>query len=419
MEPSAALQSLALSLALGLLVGLERGWRARAAEAGTRVAGFRTFGLLGLAGGLSALLPPWLGLAVLAAAAGLVLLGYLRASAEPQSRSATAALAALITLGLGHLAAAGHAVEALAAAAAMVLLLSLREQTHRWLRGLSAAEVEAVARFAILALVILPLMPDAHLGPLDAWNPRRLWFVVVMVSAISFLGYAAARRMGPGRGLVVTAAVAALVSSTAVTAAYARKLRAPGAPEGALVAGIALANTVMFARVLLVTGLLAPFALVGLAAAVLPAALVQGGAAALALGRQGSASADNEVPLGNPLDLRPALVLAAFVAGLAVVSRWLLDRFGGAGVGLLLLLTGLADVDAAIITLSGLPRHAIEAGMAGALLALPVLANTALKAGLALAIAPGRAGWWAALPLLASLASGLAGLALLWLVRSA
>jgi uncharacterized membrane protein (DUF4010 family) len=222
MEPTAALQSLALALALGLLVGVERGWSARDAAAGTRVAGFRTFGLLGLAGGLSALLPAPFAAVVLGGAAGLVLIGYLRASEEPRSRSATSALAALITIGLGYFAAAGHRIEALATAAVMLLLLSLRHQSHRLLRGLTEAEVDAVARFAILALVILPLMPDADLGPLDAWNPRRLWFVVVLVSGISFLGYVAARRLGPERGLIATAAVAALVSSTAVTAAYAR-----------------------------------------------------------------------------------------------------------------------------------------------------------------------------------------------------
>lgn len=251
----------------------------------------------------------------------------------------------------------------------MMLLLALRHRSHRLLRGLSEAEVEAVARSAIVALVILPLMPDADMGPLGAWNPRRLWFVVVVVSAISFLGYVAPRSLGPGRFLIAPAAAAALVSSTRVTAAHARRLRDPQAPAAALVAGIAVANTVMFARLLLMTGLLAPFALAGLVGVVLPAGLVQGAFAARALRAHGHAPEGARVRLGNPLDFRPALVLAALVGLLAVASRWLLARFGDAGLGALLLISGLLDVDAALITLASLPPGAVEPGQAGLFLA--------------------------------------------------
>lgn len=412
MEPSATLQLLALALGVGLLVGLERGWQARTAPPGTRVAGFRTFGLLGLAGGVSALAPPLLAAVLLVGAAVLLLLGYVRSSAAPDALSATSALAGLLTLALGWLAASGLRAEALAGAAVMTLLLALRHRSHAFLRGLSEPEVEAVARFAIIALVILPLMPDRAMGPLEAWNPQRLWFVVVLVSGISFLGYAAARRMGPGRGLIATAAVAGLVSSTAVTVAYARRLREADGVAGPLVAGIAVANSVMFGRVLLLSAMLAPAALASLCAVVVPAGLVQGGFALWRLRMPPGGEGAGEVRLGNPLDLRPALALAGFVAALAVASRWLLERFGDAGVGVLLLLTGLVEVDAAIITLAGLPPAVVEPGRAGLLLALPVLANTALKAAVARAIAGGRKGGDAALPLLASLAAGCAGLAL-------
>lgn len=404
MEQLAALEPLALSLAIGLMVGLERGWQARAAAPGRRVAGFRTFGLLGLAGGLAALLPPLFGATLLLAAAATLVIGYAR-SRTRTDQSATGTIAGLLTLALGAFAAAGHGVEALAAAAVMTLLLTLRHRLHGLLQGINPAEIEAASRFAILALVILPLMPDRAMGPLDAWNPRQLWFVVVLVSGLSFLGYAAARRLGPERGLLATAAAGALVSSTAVTAAYARRLHDESPAEAALVAGIALASAVMFARVLLLTGLLALPALPTLAIAIVPAALVQLLLAARAVRRLPEGSGDPGISLGNPLDFRPALLLALFVALLAVASRWAVARFGDAGVGVLLLLTGLADVDAAIITLAGLPEGLITPSRAGLLLALPVLANTLFKAGLALVIAPNRRGWRAAWPLLASVAA--------------
>lgn len=397
----ALLQPLAASLAVGLLIGLQRGWQARDAPPGHRVAGFRTFGLLGLVGGLSTLLPTAFGAVLLAAAAATLVAGYLRQS-SPDDVSATGTVVGLITLALGALAAAGEPVAALAAAAVVAALLALRPQLHGFLRGVTPAEIEAATRFAIVALVILPLMPDRAMGPLDAWNPRQLWSVVVLVSGLGFVGYAAARRLGPGKGLLATAAAGALVSSTAVTVSYARQLRAAGPAEGALIAGISLASAVMFARTLLLTGLLAAFALPALALLLAPAILVQLIFVARAL-RHGAAPASELPALGNPLDVRPALLLAAFVAGLSLLSRLALQRYGDAGVGALLLITGFADVDAAILALAQLPRGLIAPDRAGLLLALPILANTALKAGLAVAIAPNRRGLRAALPLAASL----------------
>lgn len=411
MEQIQLLQPLALALAIGLLVGLERGWRARGEPAGHRVAGFRTFGLLGLLGGVAALLPPAFGAALLLGAAATLVAGYLRESTA-ERHSATTTIAALLTLALGAFAAGGHAVEALAAAAVLVLLLALRHQLHALLRGMSEAEIEAISRFAIVALVVLPLMPDRAMGPLDAWNPRHLWLVVVLVSGLSFLGYAAARRLGPGRGLMVTAAAGGLVSSTSVTVAYAGRLaEADSATRGALTAGIAIASAVMFGRVLLLTALLAPAALATLAATIVPAGAVALGLSALAATQARQAGPAHAMSLGNPLDFRPALQLAALIALLAIAVRWAIDRFGDLGVGVLLTLTGAGDVDAAIITLAGLPAGSIAPAPAGQALALAVIANTAVKLCLVLAIARNRAGVVASLPLLA--AAGVAGTTLL------
>ncbi|WP_448580341.1 MgtC/SapB family protein [Thermaurantiacus sp.] len=410
MERFPDLVPLALSLAIGLLVGLERGWSARGAEAGTRVAGFRTFGLLGLLGGLAALAPVPIAAVILGAGAALVVAGYARAAAEPHARSATSAIAGLLVLGLGWFAASGHPVEALASAAMMTMVLALRHQLHDLLRGMTAAEVEAVGRFAIVALVILPLMPDRAMGPLDAWNPRQLWFVVVLVSGLSFAGYVAARRMGPEKGLMTAAGAGALVSSTAVTAAYARRLARAGPVAPALAAGISIASVVMLARVMVLTGLLARSALPSLAMILVPALLVQAGLALWLVRRARQSGKVGDLELGNPLDFAPAIGLAAFLAGLALLSRWLLEHHGGAGIGFLLTLTGIADVDAAIITLSQLPPGAVAPHAAGLLLALPVLVNSLWKAGIVMALGGVRAGWPAAWPLVASVA--VAGVAL-------
>lgn len=407
----AILQSLGLSLAIGLLIGVERGWRLRDEKPGTRVAGFRTFGLAGLLGGIAGLVPVAIGATILLVASAILAIGYFRQSEDPENLSATNAFVALLTMLLGLLATTGFSVPALIAAATATLLLSMREQFHRWLKGMSPTEIQSVGRFALIALVILPLLPDHRYGPFDAWNPRQIWLVVVLVSGLSFAGYVATRRLGSTKGLLMTAVCGAIVSSTAVTAAFARRLKTDREAEGALIAGIALASVVMFVRVLLLTFLLAPRALQSLAWTMVPATVVALVLAALAVRRVTDQLDTNEVKLGNPLDLTAAFGLAALVAVLAVASRWAAEQFGNAGIVVLLSLTGLADVDASVITLAGLPADMLDGRTAGLVLASPVLINTAFKGVLALVIAPGRVGWRAAMPLFASVLAAGAALA--------
>lgn len=409
------LRTLAAALAVGILIGIERGWRQRDASDGSRVSGLRTFGLLGLIGGVAGHLPElWgavIGLAVLAS----LVLGYRGDLARQGSLSVTTTLVGIITFALGLVAAEGLVSEALALAAVTTLVLTLRDQAHAMLKGMSKQEVDSIARFALVALVILPLLPDANLGPWDAWNPRKIWMVVVVVLGLSFAGYAATRRLGAERGIMITALCGSLVSSTAVTAAYARRLHRQDGPEGPLIAGIALASLMMFVRVQILSIMLVPYTSRSLALAMVPAFLVGGLTTLLALRARGSEAHAGEVKLGNPLDFGPALLLAGLVAVMAIPARWALDRFGDQGMTVVLGLTGMWDVDAAVLTLAGMPRDVLDGETSGLVLAVPVLANTAFKGILALGIAgPRRQGWKAAASLFAAvLASGAGIVALL------
>jgi len=405
------LRPLAAALAIGLLIGVERGWLLRLEPAGSRVAGFRTFGMLGLTGGIATLLPLPIGSVILAAAVTLIVVGYVRDSVDHNGRSATTSLAALMTLMLGALATTPYQVGAFASAAVVMALLSMRRTLHALLKGISAEEMGSIGRFALIALVILPVMPNRPLGPYGAINPFQIWMVVVLVCGLSFIGYAATRRAGPTRGLLLTAATGAIVSSTAVTAAYARKLSIPSDSEGALVAGIAIASSTMFVRVLLLAAVLVPAALPRLAISMIPAAMVALGCAVLAVWRLPKTS--GEIPLGNPLDFGPALLLAGMVGALSIALRWAEGRFGEAGMGILLTLTGVADVDAAVLAVSGIVPQLMDGDTAGTLLAAPVLANTLLKAVMTLAIARNGRGAKAAAPLFVSVAAAIAGLALI------
>ena len=399
---------LGLSLAIGLLIGVERGWQQRTQTSGSRVAGVRTFGILGLLGGVAGIVPMPLAVVALASGGAALLAGYVRQQKISANVSATTALVGILTLALGYLATTGQAQSALATAVMVTLLLSMRRQLHGWLKGLSEAEVQAIGRFGLLAAVILPLLPDRQYGPLDAWNPRHIWTVVIFVSGLSLAGYVATRRLGERAGLLATALTGALVSSTAVTASLARRLKDGTADLSAVTAGIALASAVMLLRVSILTFILARFAASSLLVLLAPAIAIAVIWAGVAMLRSSASANAQDAKVSNPFDIKPALLLAGLVMLISFAVRWAQVRYGDSGITAMLALAGLADVDAAVMALSTLPIGSIGPGEAGLALALPVLFNTLLKGGLTIGICPDQRGFRAALPLVAAvMAAGL------------
>lgn len=384
---------IALGLALGLLVGVQRGWAQRLAADGTRFAGVRTFGLLGLAGAMAGHLAKaaeGVAVLVMATAAGLILVNYYRVSRDRETISGTASLVGLITLASGFLAGLGERLPATGIVVVMVLLLTMRERLHRWVEHLSELEVAALARFALIAAVVLPLLPDRALGPLDAWNPRQLWMVVVLVCGLSSAGYVAARMLGPSKGTLAMAAAGSVVSSTAVTVAMAARMKEEGANRALLGGGIAVASGVMFVRLLVLTGLLAPFALPTLALLCAPGLLVSMAGSALLLARRGGlADPGTTAPMAlrNPFAIGPALVLMALVMAMSLAARWLQGIYGDAGLAVVLALAGSVDSDSAVITLGGLPAGTLAPVTAGLVLLPPIVTNSLFKAAAALSIA--------------------------------
>jgi uncharacterized membrane protein (DUF4010 family) len=413
-----ALWGTCLGLTLGLLIGLQRGWVLRNEPAGSRFAGFRTFGLFGLAGGIAGTLQAraaGLAFVLLLGTAALILMGYWRSTRARPKVSGTASLAGLITMALGFVAGSGDGVLASAGTGLTILVLSLRHRLHHLLTHIDEPAMAAIARFALIALVILPLLPNDPLGPYDAWRPRQLWLVVVLVSGFSFAGYIGAKLLGPSRGVLAIAAAGALVSSTAVTASLGGKLRDGTGDTAVLNAGIALAGGVMFLRVMALTAALAGFALPTLALVAVPGMLVNLGAAALML-RRGIAAgaADHGVRLRNPFDLLPALALMVLTMALTVAARWMLARYGDGGLAVMLAISGTVDVDSAIITLGNLPPGALTPRIAGLVLLPPVVLNTLFKTATLWGLA-GRNGWPAMATMLASVAAVL--MSMIWTIR--
>lgn len=393
------------AVACGLLIGIERGWKLRAQPDGTRVAGVRTFTLIGTAGGLAAIVARTLSVAVAGVIVGgmtiSLVIAFLRRPVTAQQRDATTMVAAIVALLLGLVAGAGQPALAVASAAGVTLLLVTREQTHRWVSSLSSQELHAFAFFAVISVAVLPFLPNRDVGPYLAWNPFKLWLVVVLITGFSVLGYVANRIFGENKGTIATALIGGAYSSTAVTASLSAQLSAGEA--GPLSTGIALASAVMYVRVLVLTAILAPMAALALGVLLSPATLVGWLSAAVLwrIERRGTSAAATR-PRGKPFRLLPALGFTATVAGAAVLVRWAQSDFGQTGGALSLFFAGSFDVDAAIVTLSTLPKGSIGPAMAALALGGTVAVNMAFKTAVLLANARWKAGRLATSALCAS-----------------
>ena len=276
--------------------------------------------------------------------------------------------------------------------------MTARQELHGLIEKLDADDVKALARYAVIAGAILPFLPSGHYGPLGAWNPQRLWLVVVLVTGFSFLGYVANRIFGERHGTIATALIGGAYSSTAVTQALAQRLGREK-EVGAEPAGIALATGVMYLRVPILIAVFATRVLPAICVLLLPAIIVAW-AAGFWLYRKAPKS-DAPTPPGNPIALLPALGFLVFVAIAAVAAKWAQGEFGQSGIAVLLLIVGSMDVDVAIITLGGLPVVAIGALPAAMAISGTIIVNMAVKIGITLVYA-GRKGVSAAIAMTAS-----------------
>src|SRR4051812_2482959 len=379
------------AVACGLLIGIERGFDLRSLRVGTRIAGVRTFTLLGLASGLAGLAgqlgQPFAAGAIVAGCAGVLAIGYANRPGLKSTPDATTPIAALTTVGLGFVAGFGEPAFAIAGAAVVTLILALKSELHGFLEKLDEDDVKALARYAVIAGAILPFLPSGQYGPLGAWNPQKLWLVVVLVTGFSFLGYVANRIFGERHGTIATALIGGAYSSTAVTQSLAQRLGSEK-EGGAEPAGIALATAGLYPPGALLTGILAPRVLVPFALIILPAVIVAWGAGYW-LYRKAPKS-DAPAPPGNPIALLPALGFLLFVAFAAVAAKWAAGRFGEQGIAGLLLIVGSTDVDTAIITLGGLPAQAITPLLAAMAIAGTIIVNMGVKMGITLVYARSR-----------------------------
>ncbi len=409
---------LATALGIGALIGLERGWKQREADEGERIAGVRTFALIGLLGGVSALLAQQLGPLVLSVIfvglAGVwaaVYVSNLRTGTHDVG--ITSLIAGLLTFVLGALTAHGQVATAVAAAVVTTFILSYKPRIHHWVAALDAGELHAILKMLLISVVLLPILPDQGYGPWQALNPFNIWWMVVLVAGISFVGYFSIKIGGTRRGVLFAGLFGGLASSTVVTLNFSRQVQQePGSGE-VFAPGILLACGTMFPRMLIVAALINSRLLFP---ALLPTVLMMV-VVYLPILLSWRRLASRKTPqvesiIANPLEIGSALLFGALLGLVLLLSEALQQWFGETGLFALAAASGLSDVDAITLTLAQESQQDISPGIAVMGIVIAATVNGLVKAAMAYAIGGRTLGLQVGFPLLLS---GIVGLGSAWL----
>lgn len=403
---STVLSALSLALGLGLLIGLQR------EHAGAALGGIRTFPLLALLGLMCGLLADeWGAITVLAGFIGVTTLAVLanlpQFRAKTDTGNQTTEAAALLTFALGAYLATGAYAEAIVVGGIAAVLLHFKKPMHQFVQAMDERDIQAVMRFAIVSLIILPVLPDQTYGPFQVLNPREIWLMVVLIVGIGLAGYVSYKFFGERIGVVAGGILGGLVSSTATTVAYARRVKAAPGGEALAATSIMIASSIAQARIIVEVAVVAP----GILPALLPPLLAQFlllvavSVAMLIFCRQnGNAMPEHE----NPAELKTALIFGAIYALAIFSTAAAKDYFGNEALYLVAMISGFVDIDA--ITLSSAQLAAagrIDTNTTWRVILIASLTNLVFKAGMALILGSPKLFRRLLLPFGASIAGGL------------
>ncbi len=410
---------LVAALIVGALVGAERE-RSKALAGNVGIGGVRTFILFALAGAVSGwlaqtLASPWIFVVTVGAVGALTIAGYLvQARVKPNAIGLTTEAAAIAVCLLGGACASGHAQLALALAVAVSAVLAYKEPMHGLVAKLGPDDISAGLKLLAATFIVLPLLPKQAIDPWGAIKPQSLWTLVVLIAALSLVGYVATRALGAKRGTTITGLTGGLVSSTAVTLAFARRSREEkGSLDDALGAGLLISWAVMCVRIVVIAGfihhplvwpLLPPIgAMTGV--------MLVGVALLLRLTRQREPTQAGQVALRNPFSLTSAVKFALFFAAVLLAVAIVRQHYPGQGYYLVAALAGTTDVDAITLSMAGLARGgATDPATAAGAMVVAALSNTVVKCGMIIAIASAALRLRMVIATLAVLAAGLLAL---------
>jgi uncharacterized membrane protein (DUF4010 family) len=397
----------------GAAVGVERQHSGHATGPDARLGGIRTFTLLATLAGITGTLivSGYLVPATLLIGGGLAVIvaGYVRASKK--DIDATTEVAAIVVMGAGVLAGLGHLQLSAALTTLTVLLLAEKPRLHGFVARLDQPTMLAAARFAVMSAVILPLLPEGPFGPEPGIRPRELWMLVLLFSGMSFVGYIAQRLSGAS-GYPLTGLIGGLVSSTSVTLTFARLSATHKTQEAQLATGAVAASTVLFLRVAVAVAVLDATLLPVLARYIAAPFVV----AIVAVGLAWRSLSDRHhkpAPMKNPLQLRSAIEMAVLFQVVLFAVFYVREWVGDVGLQASGFVLGLTDVDALTLSMTRSVASGTTIESACRAIATGIIANSMMKAGIAIVLGGGRFKWQAGLSLIAMAAAGAAAVTLL------
>lgn len=381
------------ALLIGLLVGLQRAYaHLQQEEEEKSFGGTRTFALLGLLGCTAAFLAEQMQTALVFVAIAAVIGGFIMiayaATVREGNIGMTTEAAAVTTLLAGAICYLGELALAAALAVAMTVLLELKLQTRMLVRNITKSDVYATLTFAVITLIILPVLPSRSYGPppFDVLVPYNIWLMVVFISGISFMGYLLIKIVGARRGVGLTGLLGGLASSTAVTLSFSQRSRDIAGLERPFAMAILLAWSVMFVRVMLEVAVINP-ALLTIVWVPMTAALAVSGAYCVYLYRvQSTGKQEEQDRFKNPFELGPALTFGLIYAVILLAANAARLYLGDTGIYLSSIASGLADVDAITLSLAELSRDTsdLDHQTAARGIVLAAVSNTLVKGGIVL-----------------------------------
>lgn len=388
LEPNLAapVQAFATALGIGLLIGVERERQRDAA------AGLRTFALVALLGCLFGLLTdktgsPWVLVVGLMVVTAAMIGANFTAPQEDLHPGFTSEIAILVCYGLGAAVWFGYDTLAVMLAITSTILLYFKTQLHSITEKMTPKDMHSILQFAVLSFVILPILPNQDYGPFNAFNPRQVWWMVVLISGLALSGYMALRIIGAEHGAAVLGIFGGLASSTATTMMFSRHAAAHRDLVRLATPVILIANLMVMVRLWLISGMLAPSLMMPLGI-VFTCGILPG--LAMALYRWRNLSAGGELPMPevkNPTELKTALSFGLIYAIVLLAAAWLQNVAGDKGLHIVALASGLTDADASVLsTLRMFNLEKVAASQAVLAVTLALMANLVFKIGLVVSI---------------------------------
>lgn len=377
------LNALAMAFGLGLLVGMQR------QRVGKALAGIRTFPLITVFGTLCALLTERLGIRLVAFGLLAVVIliaveNLLRPSDQPEGPSITTEAALLVMYAVGAWLVVGERPLALAVTGTVLVLLYAKQPMHSFVRRLGERDLEAIIQFAVISLIILPLLPNRAYGPFQVLNPFEIWLMVVLIVGLNLAGYVAYRTFDARSGTLLAGLLGGLVSSTATTFSYARRTRTGDLRPALAALVIVIASTIIYVRILFEIAVVARNQLIVMAPPLIVLLLASLAVVALGLIRIREQARGPGQRLDNPAELRPALLFGALYGLVLFAIAAVQSQFGDRALYLVALISGLTDVDAITLSTARLvDTGRLEVATGWRLIVTAALANLTFKLGIA------------------------------------